>query len=455
MAEDRSSKGAQIEFFDDEIISEILARLPVKSVVRFRCVSKWWSALISDPYFTKKHLSYSKEGITENTSRLLYSLYPPQSLDYEALKDLKDHSDCSFANRVLDFPVRKLPRYHFLCSIVGCCDGLVCIIVEEEEDGGYFMLWNPCTRNSRKLPRTIPKLCNPDRMSFKFCGFGYDSATDDYKVIVGDINHIVFEETTVYVFALKTSSWKKLPIINNPLDITGRGFFLNGALHWLTRNPGHCPRTVLLSFDLVEEKFHDKIPLPDCEIQQMSVVKNCLCVFNHAFSWRNVTTIWLMKEYGVKQSWTPVIRCSTENFPGDFRHVSVQPLCILEDGQVLVVTNYGERFLVLYDPKENTFKTVTKTHTQLSAGAFVYTETLVSPVTGSAAVETTSDPSHCFPVIVKAEDGPLEDAYWKKREAEAEKVAEQSVNPHPEKVTEELNKDVGELVYEQQKHKQN
>lgn len=49
-------------------------------------------------------------------------------------------------------------------------------------------------------------------------------------------------------------------------------------------------------------------------------------------------------------------------------------------------------------------------------------------------------------VIVKAEDGPLEDAYWKKREAEAEKVAEHSVNPHPEKVTEELNKDVGEYV---------
>ncbi|XP_062011276.1 probable pectate lyase 3 [Rosa rugosa] len=55
-------------------------------------------------------------------------------------------------------------------------------------------------------------------------------------------------------------------------------------------------------------------------------------------------------------------------------------------------------------------------------------------------------------VIVSAEPGPVEDAYWKKREADAQNVAEQSVEPHPEQVTEELNTNVGQLVSEQDKH---
>lgn len=49
-------------------------------------------------------------------------------------------------------------------------------------------------------------------------------------------------------------------------------------------------------------------------------------------------------------------------------------------------------------------------------------------------------------VIVTAENGPVEDAYWKGRETEAKKVAQQSVDPHPEEVTEEFNADVGKYV---------
>lgn len=136
--------------FDADIIFEILARLPVKSLMRFRCVCKSWSYLISDPYLAKRHLSYAERGITEISSRLIYSMDPPRSLDHEALKDLKDHVDGHFANRELDFPV-MFPDYSDLQkSIVGCCNGLICILVQ----GVNFILWNPCTRYSKVLPRT-------------------------------------------------------------------------------------------------------------------------------------------------------------------------------------------------------------------------------------------------------------------------------------------------------------
>jgi len=42
-----------------DVILEILCRLPVKFILRFRCVCKSWNSLISDPIFVKKQLSVS------------------------------------------------------------------------------------------------------------------------------------------------------------------------------------------------------------------------------------------------------------------------------------------------------------------------------------------------------------------------------------------------------------
>lgn len=44
----------------EEILFEILLRLPVKSLCRFRCVSKHWCSIISDPDFADAHFTCSK-----------------------------------------------------------------------------------------------------------------------------------------------------------------------------------------------------------------------------------------------------------------------------------------------------------------------------------------------------------------------------------------------------------
>lgn len=80
----------------------------------------------------------------------IYWVAPP-SLDLEASKDLKDNGDDHFANRELDFPVMfPEPYSHLYRSVVGSCVGLRCILVQ----GLDFIVWNPCTRYSKALPRT-------------------------------------------------------------------------------------------------------------------------------------------------------------------------------------------------------------------------------------------------------------------------------------------------------------
>lgn len=53
----------------------------------------------------------------------------------------------------------------------------------------------------------------------------------------------------------------------------------------------------------------------------------------------------------------------------------------------------------------------------------------------------------CVAVIVNAENDTAEDEYWKERAAVAMKIAEESVHPNPQEVTEEINADVHEYVH--------
>ncbi|KAB2609630.1 hypothetical protein D8674_042866 [Pyrus ussuriensis x Pyrus communis] len=42
-----------------DMLVEILSNLPPKTLMRFKCVCKWWYARITNPSFTLKHLSNS------------------------------------------------------------------------------------------------------------------------------------------------------------------------------------------------------------------------------------------------------------------------------------------------------------------------------------------------------------------------------------------------------------
>jgi hypothetical protein len=46
----------------DELIVEIFTLLPVKPLIRFRCVNKFFKTLISDPYFVQMHLNKSSRN---------------------------------------------------------------------------------------------------------------------------------------------------------------------------------------------------------------------------------------------------------------------------------------------------------------------------------------------------------------------------------------------------------
>ncbi|XP_042515312.1 F-box protein CPR1-like [Macadamia integrifolia] len=67
----------------EDLIIDILSRLPVKSLLRFRCVSKPWCTLITDPSFIKMHLNRSL-AINTNLTLIYKNSIDFYSVDLDA-----------------------------------------------------------------------------------------------------------------------------------------------------------------------------------------------------------------------------------------------------------------------------------------------------------------------------------------------------------------------------------
>ena len=149
----------------------ILTYLPVKSLLRFKCVCKLWHSLISDPKFVKSHLKTAREVNSNKCQRLLLSTRTPQSVDFEAASE----GDEDNAVQELEYPdvIRCSPT--FFIGIMGSCDGLICLFV----DYAKLVLWNPSTRDYKELPKP-----SCDHSFDFFAGIGYDSSNADYKFVI-------------------------------------------------------------------------------------------------------------------------------------------------------------------------------------------------------------------------------------------------------------------------------
>ncbi|CAA0817979.1 F-box protein CPR30 [Striga hermonthica] len=266
-----------------EIITAILSRLPVKSLLRFRGVSKPWRALIDGRDFIKLHLRLSAE--TNSNRTLIVRSNELFWVDLDSFK-LLDAGN-----------IRFKPR-NALCS----CNGLVLLVSHSDE----VALWNPSTRKLNKLP--------PPPVFSHFAAqyaLGYDSKHDDYKVVrvVPDYEWREDEEddelSDTSIYSVNSNSWKKVDGFPYGMDpFCSWGVCLNDALHKGFR-PLHSPFPVIMAFDLAKEEPYE-VPKPEFSgMVSVEVLGGCLAAV--VSGKMNTSEIWVMKEYGVKESWVKLL----------------------------------------------------------------------------------------------------------------------------------------------------
>ncbi|WOG85440.1 hypothetical protein DCAR_0104629 [Daucus carota subsp. sativus] len=293
-----------------DLLEEILCRLPVKHLLRCRCVAKGWCSLIDSNAFVKKHL---KNTLDCNAS----GVHVINGFDGRFWVVESDDGSTSVVE--IDDPIKMLLSDSEYCI---AANALLCVFKSQMND---IFLFNPSTRKVRKLPSAPPEFPRGfNGTEDCVCGFGYDHVNDDYKVVKIVQSFVQSGGTMVVVYSLKTNSWKQIQNVPSKYFLTIWGIFGNGALYWfLVKDLAYGFETIV-GFDLGLEQFKE-VPFPP--VNKNYIMENkrglftppageSLCLLD-TYSDLSVD-VWLMNNYGEKNTW--------------YKAFSVKQLCPLAFG---------------------------------------------------------------------------------------------------------------------------
>ncbi|XP_076928660.1 F-box/kelch-repeat protein At3g06240-like [Bidens hawaiensis] len=272
----------------EEMIVEIFSRLPTKSLLRFRSLSKALYTSIGCPDFIRLHTLRSPEKVMikhKIQKKHFYTLH--HQFPYNNNKNNNNNTNTA----------RITPVAHPFSDfrVIGSCNGILCLC---KYYGQNLILWNPSTR--RKVTVPDPPIWQGNHCSeFEFV-FGFDPIIDDYKILrITNGKHY-----SSYVYTIKTRTWRAIASSPTADSLASSHHCLfKGASHCVAFRYGCCGyRHFIMKFDLASEVF-SKIELaePSWEKSVVSTIKGCLAVMS---SKDDSTWIWVMREYGNPASWS-------------------------------------------------------------------------------------------------------------------------------------------------------
>ncbi|KAI3732404.1 hypothetical protein L1987_63609 [Smallanthus sonchifolius] len=169
------------------MIDEILSRLPTKSLLRFRSVSKSLCDGIGSPDFIRLHTLRSP-------NKLLIIIH---KVRYEYGEDTKTmytiHSQDQLSSSYTGITPAEYP-FGCIRTISGSCNGILCVY---DQLRSAIHLWNPSIRRKATVyehPSWDPCLAH---------GFGFDPVTGDYKILRAS-------EAGTFVYTMKTHTWREI-----------------------------------------------------------------------------------------------------------------------------------------------------------------------------------------------------------------------------------------------------
>ncbi|KAK4562056.1 hypothetical protein RGQ29_004782 [Quercus rubra] len=306
------------ELLPEDVVEDILGQLPVKSLTRFRCVSKSCDSIITDPTFITKHLKLNlnqSESLISTNTHSGYLLYTTEDKNSSPSSKQLCTVVCNNDRTLTQVSRFEIPSFLDKCNIVGCCNGLFCLA--DYDLSHIIYLWNPRIRMFKKLLATP----STDEDTRSVIGLAYNSQNNDFKIL----RLVSFfwgqeAEAEAEIYSLSTDSWRKVVITMESLRGYEPNFgtidefdppciFFNGALHTVAITSRH---RFILSFNVNDESFReimlppnhlDLDDVPVCRTE-LAVFKGSLAVFIYTDDhWGVFCHIWVMEEYGVAESW--------------------------------------------------------------------------------------------------------------------------------------------------------
>ena len=261
----------------EDILTEILVRVPARILLRFKCVSKHWLSFISDPKFCHLHTlrnpKPSTSAVLSNLSRDIGLI--PINLDHG--RTTSKGSGTPSCN-----PLNFIPNQlcHDNIDIIQSCNGLflchpeiVLPPVIPKSDLAritaprYHYVLNPTTNQFTKLVPPAAAAATTNNPRIMGCALAFDpSKSPHYKVVFlwcvdepgpsGWCSHHHIE-----IYSSETKSWR---LLNTSFETQGQicyqsGVYSNGAVHWVGIYND------MAYFHIEEERVGLVDGLPSCE----------------------------------------------------------------------------------------------------------------------------------------------------------------------------------------------
>ncbi|KAK9987615.1 hypothetical protein SO802_027854 [Lithocarpus litseifolius] len=347
----------------NNVVEDILAQLPVKSLTRFRCVSKSCDSIITDPTFVTKHFKLNlnqSESLVSTNTHTGYLLYTTKDENSSPSSKHLCAVVCNSDSTLTQISRFEIPSLFEKYSIVGFCNGLFCLASSDNDLNHIIYLWNPSIRMFRKLLATPFTDEENKKNKSSVVGLAYNSQNNDFKIL--RLRSVLWgpaAETEAEIYSLSTDSWRKVIISMKSLRGCEPNFgricymdppciFLNGALHTVAMTTRH---RFILSFDVNDESFCEIIfPFNHRDVGTVSypaLFKGSLALMAFTVSiGGDLCNIWVMEEYG--ESWTrkytvPMIQVRFVDFYG-----------CTDNGELLIKNATGLISFDLESQKQNT-----------------------------------------------------------------------------------------------------
>lgn len=215
------SSSAEVIGNNLDLVTEILLRVPAKPLLKFKCVSKQWLSLISDPKFCASHTHHQPPTAPSALFLLNYLASSPQLI--VPLKNEPMPITTPFLDHL------NIPGF---CIDQSCNGLLLCssTCIDSTDLGYWFFICNPTTNHFKRISHPVhkfDKFHHPPVLCLAFDPL----KSFNYKVVC--FYQVVSGGYQIDVYSSETGSWglNQIPFVNPPLKIH-EWVFCNDAIHW-------------------------------------------------------------------------------------------------------------------------------------------------------------------------------------------------------------------------------
>uniref|UniRef100_A0A0E0PU35 F-box domain-containing protein n=1 Tax=Oryza rufipogon TaxID=4529 RepID=A0A0E0PU35_ORYRU len=261
--------GAAAAGIPEDIVEEIILRLPVKSVLRFRSVCKSWRAMVADPCFARLQLRHSTAAERRRHPPSMLVLpwwgWRPQRQQMQGTIGFFRYPGHGAAAELAHVRAWWSPTSHAAAAdwddgadweLPLQCNGLVLVFsMEKSLSSSLMFVCNPATKKLAVVPPGTP-----DAHGNQSVGFGADESTGKIDMKVVRCFARSDESVGCEVFSLGSPAWR--PVADSPCPVRAGAASpcILGAIYWITTA---APTPGMLRFDVRREVFDD-FPSPPC-----------------------------------------------------------------------------------------------------------------------------------------------------------------------------------------------